>query len=429
MNTHDTTFCLGKTPKGVMWIALLIGILGLAIAGYGVWDGLASQNERPLISWLIGFSVWFSMAIGMLFFVMMGYLFGASWSVILRRVLEHGISVFPWLGLIFAPLLLVAWFYKENPGILWTWINPNSILPGGELVSQDVLYQAKESLLNLPFFTARAIGYFVLLSILAMGLRKCSFAMDRDGNMAWNRRAVGLSAMGIPLTALIVTFAAVDFFMSLSYHWFSTMYGVWFFATSFRAGLAGLVIACFFLSREHGPLCGIYKRAHSFELGSLCFAFTVFWAYITFCQYFLIYNANIPEETFWYVMRELGPNWEKNSWWFFSLGAIVLCYFFIPFIYLLFYPNKVSRSRFLVIAFWIVLFNWADMYFNILPGKIPADNTVGYIVREFSITYFDVAAIVGVGGICIWRFCRSMGQAAPIPLRDPSIRASIEHSE
>lgn len=412
-----------------MQIALLVGILGLVIAGFGLWDGLAHGNERPLLSWLIGFSVWFSMAIGMLFLVMLGYVFGAGWSVILRRVLEHGISVFPWLGLIFAPLLLIAWFYKTDPGILWTWINPNSVLPGGETVSHDVIYQAKASLLNLPFFTVRCVVYFFALSLLAMGLRKTSFAMDLDGDLKWNRRGVGLSAMGIPLTALVTTFAAVDFFMSLSYDWFSTMYGVWFFATSMRAGIMGLVIACFFLSRENGPLCGIYKRAHQFELGSLAFTFCVFWAYITFCQYFLIYHANIPEETFWYVMRELGPNWEKNSWWYFSLSALLLCYFFVPFFYLLFYSNKVSRYRLLAIACWVVFFNWADLYFNILPGQIPADNTVGYLVREFSITCYDLAAIVGVGGICVWRFCCSMGQAAPIPIRDPRIRLSIEHSE
>ena len=164
-------------------------------------------------------------------------------------------------------------------------------------------------------------------------------------------------------------------------------------------------------------------------LGSLCFTFTVFWAYITFCQYFLIYNANIPEETFWFNIRELGADWLKNSWWWIGLFGLIFGYFFIPFFYLLIYTNKVNPKRLLAICIWILSFHIIDLYFNIVPAQKVADNTVGFTVREFSITPWDIASLIGVGGICAWAFMRSMRKAAPIPIRDPRILGSIHHHE
>ncbi|GAB4274421.1 MAG: hypothetical protein Tsb0018_06020 [Opitutales bacterium] len=417
-----------RGSPGFSWLALLVGLVGLGIAGMGFYQGLQEGNARPIVSWLIGFSFWFSMGIGMLFITMIWYVFGASWPIIIRRQLEHALSAFPWLALVFLPLLLVGWFYHENPGILWKWLNPDYVLPGGETVGDDVLYIKKAAFLNKDFFTIRVAFYFSFWCAWAFMLRRCSFQMERDGNACWDGRAHNISAIGIPLCALITTFAAFDFFMSLSYHWFSTMYGVWFFATSMRAGLAGTVIICYLLSTR-GSLKGIYNQAHRYDLGSLCFTFTVFWAYITFCQYFLIYNANIPEETFWFNIRELGADWLKNSWWWIGLFGLIFGYFFIPFFYLLIYTNKINPKRLLAICIWILSFHIIDLYFNIVPAQKVADNTVGFTVREFSVTPWDIASLIGVGGICTWAFMRSMRKAAPIPIRDPRILGSIHHHE
>lgn len=427
--TATTTFSSEHADSkggGRAWMALIIGLIGLGIAGYGFCDGLQTNNTRMLLSWLIGFSFWFSIGIGMLFITMIWYVFGAGWPIIIRRQLEHGISAFPWLGLIFLPLVLVSWFYSENPGIVWKWLNLEAILPGGETVGEDVLYAKKSAFLNRDFFTIRVAFYFLFWTTWAFLLRRCSFNMEKDGDARWSGRAHNISAIGIPLCAVITTFAAFDFFMSLSYHWFSTMYGVWFFATSMRAGFAATVVICYLLSTR-GYLKGIYNEAHRYDLGSLCFTFTVFWAYVTFCQYFLIYNANVPEETFWFNIRELNSDWITNSWWWVSIIGIILCYFLVPFFYLLIFKNKISQKRLLGICLWILSFNIIDLYFNIVPAQLPADNAVGYVVREFSITPWDIAALVGVGGIFVWSFVRSMRKVAPIPVRDPRIKASINH--
>ncbi len=418
-----------NNPQGnssALW-AFLLALLGLSFAAYQGYQGFLNDDSRPIMSWLLGFSVWLSVGIGMLFIVMIWHVFGAAWPIVIRRQLEHALAAFPYLAIVFVPLFVLA-FFSEKPGLVWHWLDPNYILPGGETVAEDALYKSKAVFLNRDFFLCRVLAYFVFWCGLATILRLCSFAQEKDGRLNWTHRAHNFSAAGIPLCAIASTFAAFDFFMSLSYHWFSTMFGVWFFATSMRAGLAATVVICYLLSTR-GHLKGFYKQAHRYDLGSMCFAFTVFWAYIVFSQYFLIYNANVPEETFWFNIRELSANWEHNTWWYLGLWGLVGGYFAVPFLYLLFYRNKINQGRFLFIAIWIMVFHVVDLYYNILPAQTAADNLVGYVVNEFSVTLTDLAAIIGVGALCVWAFLRSLPKAAPIPLRDPRIELSIHHHE
>ena len=236
------------------------------------------------------------------------------------------------------------------------------------------------------------------------------------------------SALGVPAVALASTFAAFDFYMSLSYQWFSTIYGVWFFATSMRAGIAGTVLMCAILAKK-GHLKGIIKKGHFYYLGCMALAFTVFWAYISFSQYFIIYNTNMPEETFWYNMRELNLDGTKSFWWYLSLLGLILGYFLIPFISLLFYKTKVITKRMVAICTCVLAFHIIDLYFNILPQKVTEGNVLGYVVMPFSIQIWDVAAYVGIGGICGWIFLCSMSKIEPIPIHDPRVQESIDHYE
>lgn len=408
--------------------SVIIGLVGLVIAGFGLFQGVTQDNSRLVYSWLIGFSVWFSISIGMLFTLMIWHVFDAGWPVIIRRQVEHAMAFFPWLALIFLPLLLICWF-GSNPGILWDWMNPDLIPVGGHTtVSHDPLYLNKAGLLNLPFFTIRVICYFLVYWFLTAKLRKHSFQMDVDKDLRHVRANRVYSAIGIPVVALLTTLASVDFFMSLTYEWFSTMYGVWFFATSMRAGLAVIVLICAVLA-TYGYLRGVFTRSHLYLLGCMFLAFTVFWAYITFCQYFLIYNANVPEETFWYNIRELTAEGNKSSWWWLSLFGLIFSYFLVPFIALLFYKVKVVIRLMVIVSCWILLFFVTDLYFNILPAKIAADNVLGYAIQPFTVTIWDLAAIVGIGGIWVWSFLRSMGKAQPIPINDPRIEESLHAHE
>ncbi|MGF1483083.1 MAG: hypothetical protein ACFBZ8_01830 [Opitutales bacterium] len=413
--------------------ALIIGIIGLLIAGAGLIYGLVSANPRPIESWLMGFTFWFSVSIGTLMLIQMFYVFDAGWATVIRRQMEHMLAGMPIVCAAFVPVLLVCLFSSEVT--LWKWLHPSTITYPGttELVKDDVLYQHKAGYLNVTFFIVRIIGYFAVLNFLAWRLRTWSFQMDTAPDAKTYVKCRALSAAGIVLTALALTFAAFDFYMSIAYHWFSTMYGVWFFAVSVRLGLAATIILCFYLGHK-GHLRGLYKPAHEYYLGCLCLAFTIFWAYISFSQYFLIYNANIPEETFWYNIRELTETWDTSPWYWFSLGALVVGFFIVPFFYLLWFKNK-FKERLLFIGYWIAAFAVTDFYFNIIPGKknVPEASEkypLGYKLDALfdASILFDIAAIVGIGGLFVWALLRSMNKTEVIPIHDPRIDESVNAS-
>ncbi len=402
-----------------------LGVLCLSVVAYGFCQGLVRHDSRPLYSLLLGFSIWLSMGIGMLMFMMIAYALGAGWFPIVRRQIEHALAGFRYLVYAFLPFLVLIAFFPQKAALIWTWMDPHATLPEGLQVKDDVLYLHKAIYLNRPFLLIRLCLYGGLFAFLVRRLRYYSFGGDQRPSASLALEAEKTSYAGIPLLALGLTFAAFDLFLSISYHWFSTMYGVWFFATSMRAGFAGTYVICFLASRKGRFLEGIFNEKHSYQLGCLMLAFTVFWAYISFSQYFLIYNANIPEETFWYSMREVHSGGVKNSWWYVSLFGLVLSYFVLPFFALLFYKNKIKLERTVLIAIWILAFHIVDLYFNILPKQIPADNPLGYTVTPFSITVYDVFAYLGIGFLCVSAYFKSFMSTHLIPRGDAYIHESI----
>ncbi len=413
-------------------------IIGIGIGLFGMLSALVTEDgealdKAPFLGWLWGCAFWLSIAIGLLMLIMLFRVFNSQWTPIVRRQQEHGLAAFPWLGLCFAPLLLVALFGGDKSGILWGWINANTPTVGDITVGEDVLLEKKAGYLNIYFFSLRLILYFAIFCGLSFWMRKVSFSQDKDGDPKWTHLGMKLSAAGIPATALALTFGAFDLFMSLEYQWFSTMYGVWFFASGIRAALAVTIIGCLYLSTR-GSLKGLYKQAHQYDLACLSLAFTVFWAYVSFSQYFLIYSANIPEETFWYVIREIDPNTGEQSGWFWVSMGLIFGHFFFPFLYLLFYKNKVVGPRILFIGVWILLFHLLDLYWNIIPGReIRPGAFVGYEARPvFGVHLFwGLASLVGVGCLCAWAVLRSFQskEAEDIPIRDPRILDSINYHE
>ncbi len=397
--------------------ALIVGVAGLAVTLIGLF---AADPVRVGLGTLIALVFWLSIGLGMWFLIMLFHLFDAGWGTVIRRPMEHATTIFPWIGIVFFVLVVYSLFADTDQG-LWKWMNPdNTVVIAGETatVDDDLLYHHKSPYLNNAFFILRSLLYFGIFIGVATVLRRASFSQDRDGNGGWTTVCRKWSAAGIILAALSVTFASLDWLMTLEFHWFSTIFGVWFFSASMRAALAATVLVCLLLVYL-GVFQGVFKRSHLYELGRLSLAFTVFWAYIAFSQYFLIWNANIPEVTYWYVNRE------HELWWWVGL-ALLFGHFFVPFIYLLFYKNKVQPGRMIFICVWILAFHLLDLYFNILPTK-QAESGLPYY--NFGVNLWDVAAFVGIGGICFWAFMQSyLGQKA-IPVRDPRILESLNHHE
>jgi hypothetical protein len=418
----------GTAPADKSRLFLIAGIVLIGLSLLGLLLGNAADPARPFLGWILGISFWISILIGMLFLIMIWWMFDAGWSVILRRQLEHAVSAFPYLALIFLPLVILSLTSADSGSVPWVWMDGNAAVAGGHgTVSGDVLYVHKSPYLDRTFFVLRYVLYFGAWIGLAVLFRRWSFAMDRTGDHGNIHASRRLAAVGLFICAFATTFAAIDWFKSLNYHWFSTMYGVWFFAASMRAALSGTVLLMFYMATREDGLKGIVKPVHFYLMGCLMLAFTVFWAYISFSQYFLIYNANIPEETFWYNIRELNKDGTLNSWWWVSM-ALIFMHFFVPFLFLLWYKNKFG-VRLMAVATWILLFHLVDLYWNIVPQKIAADNSVGYTVRQFGISWVDLTMFLGVGAICIWAFLRSAAKERPIPIRDPRINESLNCHE
>ncbi len=401
--------------------ALTLGLAGIVLTALGLF---VSGAKVVAHSWLVGVTYWTALAIGMLLLVLIHHIFDASWSTVIRRQFEHGLAAFKWLGLLFLPLVLATFLYDRD--LIWPWLDLNHEMHGGHTVGHDPLYLKKAAFLNPGMFLGMTVAFFASWIWLSSRLRRASFTQDQDGSLVWTRHNRVTAALGLPIAALTLTFAAIYWIKSLEYHWFSTMYGVWFFANCVRGALSfGVIIMVWLWQR--GDYKGILNTNHFHSIGMLMLAFTVFWAYVTFSQYFLIWNANVPEETFWYNLREINHDGASNQWKWIGIFGILFGHFFIPFFFLLSYRFKITPHILRRIAIWILAVILLDLCYNIMPAL---KDSHGDALPLFSLNLvWILTSVVGVGGVCVWAYLRSFGTAKLIPIRDPRIGESLTHHE
>ena len=426
MSTHAATaspaVASAGAPSPAATKALTIGVVGLLATLAGLF---VSGGKAVAFSYLTGFVFWFGIAIGALFLVMIHHVFDAGWSTVLRRQFENWLACVPWLAVLFLPLLASAFF---APGTLWKWTNEHydlSQVGGHGTVGQDVLWFKKSGLLNTTSLVIATIVGFAGWSLLANRFRTHSSAQDADGDIAHTHASRFWTAVGLPFTALSMTLCIILWVKALDYHWYSTMYGVWFFAGSVRGALSlGMILMIWLWCR--GDLKGILNNNHLHSHGMLMFAFTVFWAYITFSQYFLIYMANVPEETFWYSLREINADGSTNTWkW---VGMFLLFgHFFAPFFALISYPVKLSKTWMPRIALFIAFVFLIDVIYNVMPS-MKHENGDAYSLLSSNLLWI-ATSVVGVGGVCVWAYLSSFAKTKLIPIRDPRIAESLTHHE
>lgn len=382
-----------KAPVIAIGLGILFLVLGFIVAGRNGSDAMLRQFG---FSWLLGFMFYLSLCLGGMFLVLSHHLFDASWSVPIRRFCEHLACLALPLAVLFIPVALLA--PKLYP---WMTMNP-----------PDHSLHAKHALLNETFFYIRVVAYFVIWIVLAFALRRFSVAQDRDGAAGWTMRMRVASCIGIFLFATTLTFAAIDWMKSLQHQWYSTMYGVWYFAASVWTTVATVYVIAMLLRRT-GPLRDVLFPTHFYYIGSLLLAFTVFYAYITFSQYFIIWNANMPEETFWYRLREQG------SWWWVGM-VIIFGHFFAPFLALLRIDFKLKIAVMLPLAIWAWLMHFCDLSFNIMPVLHE---------KNFVLHWMDIGAFLIMGGILAILFLRALSSVPAYPLRDPRLKESLTSHE
>ncbi len=406
MSEENTTLEPGALG-GIMKIFAIVGILGLVVTFIG-W--FAASPYHALAAYEVGVFTALAMSLGSLFFVMVFHSLNAGWSITLRRQFENVAWMLRWVWVMMIPIVAIEILGK---GILLDWLDP-------EKAATNYLIQAKEPYLNSGFFLVRFLIYGVVWIGLSSKLIGWSKKADETGDRTLGRKARFWSGFGIPCFALTTAFASFDFLMSLDYRFFSTMWGVMYFASSALVSTAIVtVIASRLLAR--GKLVGLVTEEHFHDLGKLMFTFTVFWGYIGFSQYFLIWYSNIPEETAWYFFRQ------QNGWqWLF----VVMClgHFVVPFLALIWRQTKRSPKLLTAMGVYVIVLTVLDMAWIIRP--MAYTNGRGGVAEPgyaSGMVLFDIAGVVGVlgifGAILVWK----IGRGPLLPLKDPMLHEAMSH--
>ncbi len=375
------------TMAGVLFVAGLAGAIGLAATTEHGWEHLSQ-------TYLVSFAYFLSLALGGLFFVMLQHVTHAGWSVVVRRLAEVIGANVMLMFVLAIPIVL-------NLEHLYHWAHHGA-------ADHDPILAAKIGFLNPQFFIARLAVYFVIWIALAWFFLSRSTAQDRTGDTRLTRRMEIFSAPGIVLFALSMNFAAFDLLMSVDPHWFSTIFGVYYFAGAVVVTMATLAVLAAYLQWQ-GRLRDIVTPEHYHDLGKLLFGFIVFWAYIAFSQYMLYWYGNIPEETGWYLLRQ------SEGWVGLSL-ALLFGHFIIPFLALISrYPKR--RPRLLVLAsLWMIVMHWLDLYYLVGPAFTPDGVSLGLI---------DLSCFVGMGGLFFFVIALRLRKRALVPIGDPRLAESL----
>ena len=382
-------------PPGHPWnripmigaICAVLGIVACAILG-------PANPKQFFFSWLVSFLFFLSLALGALFFVLIQYAAQGGWGVVLRRIGETVFATIPVIAVLFLPVLL---------GLhdLFEWSH-------AEAVANDALLRWKEPYLNVPFFLVRALLYFGVWSFIAVTYYRGSSGQDTTGDPGVSARLRRFAGPAIIVLALTQTFASVDWIMSLTPHWYSTMFGVYFFAGSFVGFIALLSVAAAAMRRA-GLVDTVISVEHLHDVGKLLFGFTVFWAYIAFSQFFLVWYANLPEETTWYQARMQGS-------WMTVTVFLMVGHFAAPFFYLMGRAVKRRDVTLAVGGAWLLAMHFVDLYWQIMPTLHPEG------IRP---SMLDVAAFLAIGGCFVAAAGWLMRRQALVPLRDPRIAESL----
>ncbi|HEY2930206.1 MAG TPA: hypothetical protein VGK99_00540 [Acidobacteriota bacterium] len=376
---------------GIRRNALTAGGASLMLSAIG-WFFNPVQFYR---SYLIAAIFWLGVGLGCLSILMVQYLSGGAWGLVIRRLLEAGAGTLRVVPALFVPLVF---------GIhqLYTWSR-------AEEVKHSEVLQQKTAYLNLPFFSLRALIYFAAWFVLAHLFQNWSLEQDRTADRAILRRLQLFSGPGLVLIALTVTFASVDWIMSLDPKWFSTIFGLLLAATQALSAFAFVVALCVWLHRR-GPLA-MLSAEHFQDFGKLLLAFVMVWAYLGFSQFLVIWSGNLPEEIPWYLRRLHGG-------WNWMALLLVVFQFVLPFLVLLSRDLKRNPRLLGLVAGWVFLMSFVHLFWMIAPE---------FHHQGFYLHWMDVTTLAGVGGLWFGYFLTQLGRAPLLPIHDPYLAEALSH--
>ena len=322
--------------------ALIVGAVFMLLFAVGFF----LDRKQFFHSYLFAFSFWVGISIGSLALLMLQHLTGGGWGLVIRRVLEAATQTLPLMLVLFVPILLGA-------HSIYRWTD------AAEVASHPVI-AGKAKYLNLPFFTIRTVIFFAVWITLAFFLNRWSKLQDRTAERQYAKWVTTLSGPGMVLLVFAVTFASIDWFMSLEPEWYSTIYGFIFLASWALSALA-FVIAVMAALAGHEPMNRIVAQLHFHDLGKLLLAMVMLWSYFAFSQFLIVWSGNLPEEIHWYLPRM------KGAWGVMALAVIVL-HFAFPFLFLLSRSLKRNAGKLVIVAVLILVMRLFDLFWTITPA-------------------------------------------------------------
>lgn len=415
MNASHTTTAAAATytaPPAVERLggrALVVGLVALVLCALGAFVNL----EGFWRAYLVGYVFWTGVSVGSLAIIMLHHLSGGGWGVVIRRPLEAASRTLPVMFVLFIPLAVAVFTHGLYP---WTLPEEQDL----EIIKHKAIY------LNVPFFLGRTVFYFAMWWLLQHFLSKWSLAQDGTQDPRERRRLKdrlqNLSGPGILLFGFTVTFAAVDWVMSLEPEWFSTIYGLLIMVGWGVTALAFAIVTTVIMSKDE-RLEHVYQPRHFHDHGKLLLAFVMLWAYFSFSQFLIIWSGNLPEEIPWYMRRLFGG-------WGYVAVALVVLHFALPFVLLLSRDLK-RRGRALVLVALLVLFmRVVDLVWTIVPSALAMPKHGGAAAEHSAMA--DVVAYVlpfvttaFIGGIWLWWYARELRSRPLLPLGDEGLENAL----
>jgi hypothetical protein len=371
------------------------GVVGLLLCAIG-WFLNPDQFFR---SYLIGYMFWTGLSLGCMAVLMLQYLTGGAWGVMIRRVCEAGARTLPVAFLLFIPIALGV----KN---LYIWARP-------EVMASDPILQQKAAYLNIPGFLLRWVIYFAIWIFLTWRMTGWGRKQDEGGAEPWHTRLQRWAGPGVLIYGLTSTFAAIDWMMSLDPHWYSTIYGILFIGGQGLSTMALAIVVLVSLA-DTGPMNEAITPKHLHDLGKLMFAFVMLWAYFGFSQFIITWAANLPEEITWYMSR-----W-RGGWQYIAIGLVVF-HFALPFAILLSRRVKQNFHRIRMIAIFLLVMRLVDLYFLMGPQAHGTETSAVHL------HWLDFVAPIGIGGIWLFAYFTQLKQRPLLPLHDPMLEEAIQH--
>jgi hypothetical protein len=387
-------------------LALGVGVIGIVALIFG---GFMNPSQG-LKSYLLGYIYWTGIGVGCVGILTLQHLTGGSWGIVIRRILEAGAKTLPLLALGIIPIILGAakiyeWAAYEAEGHLGSGI--------------DKILDHKRIYLNVFAFAFRAFAYFGIWGAIAYWLIRWSRQQDENGDWRLSQHMTHFSGPAMIFFVLAVSFAAIDWAMSLDPHWFSTIYGL-LYVIGWALSCMAFVIAILSWLARREPMNRVLGAPHFHDLGKLMLAMVMVWTYFNLSQIIIIYAGNIPEETPWYL-RRMRDGWE----WV----GLLLIFFHFAFPFLLLLSRDIKRhNRWLAtIAVFILVMRAIDLFYLIAPNPVPGKHEEGHEGIYYALSWTDPIAILGVGGLWVFYFIYNLRKRPLMPVNDPFFENAVAH--